>query len=177
MWAEIRRCHGLFSRKTRILGNRNCDDAISLYGDRFKNRNCCPIVVQMFRGRRFWAFHRARVTLLKYSSAGRGTSVSDLGLKKYGGISRQIHKLNKYIRYFFLCWCQKSFWKMWGIPGKNGGKKPIPPPLDQTLVPSHFEELPHSCIVWNYIWQTTHTHTQKKKSWIDWITFALKVAI
>ena len=34
-------------------------------------------------------------------------TVSDLGLKKYGVISRQIHKLNKYIRYFVLCLCQK----------------------------------------------------------------------
>ena len=35
------------------------------------------------------------------------TTVSDLGLKKYGGISRQIHKLNNNIRYFVLCLCEK----------------------------------------------------------------------
>ena len=33
--------------------------------------------------------------------------VSDPGLKKYGGISRQIHKLNKCIGYFILCLCKK----------------------------------------------------------------------
>ena len=33
--------------------------------------------------------------------------VSDLGLKKYGGILRQIHKLNKYIRYFVLRLCKE----------------------------------------------------------------------
>ena len=43
--------------------------------------------------------------------------MSDLGFKKYGGIWRQIHKVNKYIRYFVLCLCKK-------IPhhsGKCGG--------------------------------------------------------
>ena len=34
-------------------------------------------------------------------------SVSDLGFKKDGGISGQIHKLNKFIRYFVLCLCKK----------------------------------------------------------------------
>ena len=47
-----------------------------------------------------------------------------------GEISLKIHKLNKYIRYFVLCLYKKkippSFWKMWGIPGKKWGKKPIP---------------------------------------------------
>ena len=62
--------------------------------------------------------------------------MSDLRFKKYGGILQQIHKLNKYIRYFVLCLCKKfppSFWEMWGIPGKHGGKGQSPA-LDQTLV-------------------------------------------
>ena len=54
-------------------------------------------------------------------------AVSDLGFKKHGGILRQIHKLNKYIRYFVLYVKNSPIilenvedsWKKWG-------EKPIP---------------------------------------------------